>query len=133
MSIATASASIDVLDPATGEVLGIIPAGDDAAVDAAVRAARSAQAGWARVAPGERGSRLKEAARRLRGHVDELAELQSAENGRPPDESRAGVEAGIGAIEQYAELGPLHRGRALQGAWDATDLMVREPRGVVAL
>ena len=29
--------------------------------------------------------------------------------------------------------GPLHRGRALQGGWDAADLMVHEPRGVVAL
>jgi acyl-CoA reductase-like NAD-dependent aldehyde dehydrogenase len=133
MSIATASASIDVLDPATGDVVGAIPAGDEAAVDAAVRAARSVQAGWARVAPGERGARLKEAARRLRDRVDELAELQAAENGRPLDESRAGIEAGVGAIEQYAELGPLHRGSALRGNWDATDLMVHEPRGVVAL
>jgi succinate-semialdehyde dehydrogenase/glutarate-semialdehyde dehydrogenase len=129
----TAAVTLDVLDPATGEVLGAIPAGDEAAVDAAVRAARAAQPGWARTAPGERGGRLKEAARRLRDHVDELAELQSAENGRPLDESRAGVEAGVGAIEQYAELGPLHRGSALQGSWDATDLMVHEPRGVVAL
>ena len=43
------------------------------------------------------------------------------------------MEAGIGAIEQYAELGPLHRGRSLQGGWEAADLMVHEPRGVVAL
>jgi acyl-CoA reductase-like NAD-dependent aldehyde dehydrogenase len=48
-------------------------------------------------------------------------------------DSRAGVEAGIGSIEQYAELGPLHRGRSLAGSWSATDMMVHEPRGVVAL
>jgi succinate-semialdehyde dehydrogenase/glutarate-semialdehyde dehydrogenase len=76
---------------------------------------------------------LKAAARRLRRHVDELAELQTREGGKPLGDSRGGVEAGIGAIEQYAELGPLHRGRSLQGAWDATDLMVPEPRGVCAL
>ena len=34
---------------------------------------------------------------------------------------------------QYAELGPVHRGRSLHGGWDATDLMVPEPRGVVAV
>ena len=34
---------------------------------------------------------------------------------------------------QYAELGPLHRGRTLHGSWDATDLMVPGPRGVVAV
>jgi succinate-semialdehyde dehydrogenase/glutarate-semialdehyde dehydrogenase len=124
-----------VLDPATGETLGTIPAGDGRAADAAVREAVAAQPAWARTAPGERGAILRAAARRLRagGAAEELAVLQTRENGRPLAESRASVEAGIGTIEQYAELGPLHRGRSLQGAWDATDLMVHEPRGVVAL
>src|SRR5215208_4191103 len=38
-----------------------------------------------------------------------------------------GVDAGIGTIEQYAELGPLHRGRSLVGSWGASDMMVHEP------
>jgi succinate-semialdehyde dehydrogenase/glutarate-semialdehyde dehydrogenase len=138
MSAPTASApaatdTIPVLDPATGERIGSIPAGDPAAVDTAVRAARAAKAAWARRPAAERAELLKAAACRAREHVEELAELQSRENGRPLAESRGGVEAGIGAIEQYAELGPLHRGRALNGAWNATDLMVHEPRGVAAL
>ncbi|MEA2305188.1 MAG: hypothetical protein QOH43_2468, partial [Solirubrobacteraceae bacterium] len=124
---------IDVLDPATGELLDVIPAGDEAAADAAARAARAAQPAWRRTAPAERAEVLKAAARRLREHVDELAELQTREGGKPLADSRGGVEAGLGAIEQYAELGPLHRGRSLQGGWDATDLMVHEPRGVCAL
>jgi acyl-CoA reductase-like NAD-dependent aldehyde dehydrogenase len=128
-----ATETIAVLDPATGEEIGTIPAGDAAAADAAARAARAAQRDWARRAAAERAELLKGAARRAREHADELAELQSRENGRPLEESRAGVDAGIGAIEQYAELGPLHRGRALNGNWDATDLMVHEPRGVAAL
>jgi succinate-semialdehyde dehydrogenase/glutarate-semialdehyde dehydrogenase len=131
----SAAATLPVLDPATGETLGTIPAGDERAADEAVRAAAAAQPVWARTAPGERGAILRAAARRLRagGVAEELAVLQTRENGRPLAESRASVEAGIGAIEQYAELGPLHRGRSLQGAWGATDLMVHEPRGVVAL
>jgi acyl-CoA reductase-like NAD-dependent aldehyde dehydrogenase len=124
---------LDVLDPATGEAIGRIPAGSAEAADAAVRAARAAAAGWARTAPAERGAALKAGARRLREHAHELAELQTREGGKPLADSLGGVEAGIGAIEQYAELGPLHRGRSLQGGWDATDLMVHEPRGVVAL
>jgi acyl-CoA reductase-like NAD-dependent aldehyde dehydrogenase len=129
----TATDSIDVLDPATGERLGTIPAGSAEAADAAVRAARAAQPDWARTDPAARAGLLKAAAQRLREHAGELAELQTREGGKPLADSRGGVEAGIGAIEQYAELGPLHRGAALQGAWDATDLMVHEPRGVVAL
>ncbi|WP_242660672.1 aldehyde dehydrogenase family protein, partial [Mycobacterium kubicae] len=45
----------------------------------------------------------------------------------------AGVDSGVDTLRQYAELGPLHRGRSLQGNWDATDLMIAEPRGVVAV
>ena len=42
-----------------------------------------------------------------------------------------GVDAAVGTLEQYAHLGPLHRGRSLHGAWASTDLMLPEPRGVV--
>jgi len=124
---------IDVLNPATGEVIDTIPAGSQAEAEAAVRAAREAQPGWAARPAAERAALLKEGARRLRDHLEELAELQTRENGKPLDDSRGGVEAGIGAIEQYAELGPLHRGRSLAGSVGASDAMVYEPRGVVAL
>jgi acyl-CoA reductase-like NAD-dependent aldehyde dehydrogenase len=133
MAVDTRTEQIEVLDPATGEAIGRIPAGDEEEAGAAVRAARAALPGWARTAPADRAAALKAAARTLREHLDELAELQTREGGKPPADSRGGVEAGIGAIEQYAELGPLHRGRRLQGGWAADDEMVPEPRGVVAL
>src|SRR4051794_13807037 len=121
--------ALDVRDPATGEVVGTIPAGSPEAADRAVRAARAAQPAWARRPAAERGALLKAAAGRLREHARELAELQTREGGKPIGDSLGGVEAGIGAIEQYAELGPLHRGRSLAGGWDAADLMGHEPRG----
>jgi acyl-CoA reductase-like NAD-dependent aldehyde dehydrogenase len=125
--------TLEVRDPSTGEVVGVVPAGcaDDA--KAAVAAAREAAPGWARTRPGDRAAALKAAARRLRAHVDELAALQGREGGKPVGDSRGGVEAGIGTLEQYAELGPLHRGRSLQGGWGAADLMVHEPRGVAVV
>src|ERR671929_956008 len=125
--------TLAVLDPATGERIGTIPAGDPAQAGAAGGPAGAPQPHGARPPPAERAEALKAAARRLREHVDELAALQARETGKSEADSRGGVEAGIGAIEQYAELGPLHRGRSLCGAWGATDLMVHEPRGVVAL
>src|SRR5215207_7086854 len=67
--------TLDVLDPATGEVVGRIPAGSPEAADAAVRAARAAQPAWARTAPAERAATLKAGARRLREHAGELADL----------------------------------------------------------
>ena len=125
--------TIDVTDPATGDVLGTIPAGGEADAEAAVAAARAAAPDWARRDPAERGELLKASARVLRGAVAELAEIQTRENGKPLSDSVAGVEAGIGAIEQYAEIGPLHRGAALAGSWGSVDTMVPEPRGVAAL
>jgi acyl-CoA reductase-like NAD-dependent aldehyde dehydrogenase len=133
MEVATSEATIDVLDPATGEEIGRIPAGDAGAAAKAVAAARAAQPAWRETPAAERAAVLKAAARRLRQCREELAELQTRENGKPLADSRGGVEAGIATIEQYAELGPLHRGRSLDGARHAVDMMVHEPRGVAAL
>jgi succinate-semialdehyde dehydrogenase/glutarate-semialdehyde dehydrogenase len=117
-----------VVDPATGEPIGYVPACAAPEAHDAVHAARTAQRAWARTAPEARGSLLKAAARRLREHARELAELQTREAGTPLAGSLGGVEAGIGAIEAYSELGPLDHGRAPRG-----DLVLCEPRGVIAI
>lgn len=126
-------AVIDVTNPSTGLVIGTIPSGDAPAADTAVTTARKAQQRWSRRAPAERGELLREAAVRLRANADELAELQHLEGGKPLADSMGGLLAGISAIEQYAELGPTHRGRSLQGEWNAMDAMINEPRGVVVI
>jgi succinate-semialdehyde dehydrogenase/glutarate-semialdehyde dehydrogenase len=117
-----------VLDPATGEAIGYIAAGGAPEAHDAVRAARAAAGAWAGTQPGARGSLLKAATRRLRECARELAELQTREAGTPLAASLGGVEAGIAAVEAYAELGPLERSRSSRG-----DLVLREPRGVVAI
>jgi betaine-aldehyde dehydrogenase len=125
--------ALEVRDPRDDALVGRIPVAGPAEVDVAVAGAVKAAVGWARTSPGERSSLLKAAARELRDRLDEIAQLQAREGGKPTGDSRGGVEAGIGTLEQYAELGPLHRGKALQGAYDATDVMRWEPRGVVAV
>ncbi|HWN28132.1 MAG TPA: aldehyde dehydrogenase family protein, partial [Actinomycetospora sp.] len=124
---------IEVHDPATGELVGRVrPAGPDE-VAAAVTRARAARDGWARTAPGDRAGLVRDAAGALRAVAEELARLNETETGRPYDDGLGGVLAAAGTLEQYAELGPVHRGRSLQGSWGATDLMVPEPRGVAAV
>jgi len=117
-----------VIDPTTGEAIGHVPACAAPEAHDAVTAARAAYGAWARTAADGRGSLLKAAARRLREHAREIAELQTRETGTPLSGSLGGVERGISAIEAYAELGPLERAPAPRG-----DLVVREPRGVVAI
>lgn len=123
---------IAVVNPATGERIGAIPASGAAEADQAVAASRKAADDWSRRPPGDRARFIREAAERLREHADELAGLQTAENGKPVAMSRGDMAAAAGTLSQYAELGPLHRGRSLGGEWNASDLMVYEPYGVAA-
>ena len=117
-----------VLDPATGEPIGHVPAGGAPEANHAVagRPRRAGPVGADRA----RGARLAPEGRRpaVREHARELAALQTLEAGTPLADSLGGVEAGIGALEAYAELGPLDRGRPPRG-----DLVLRDPRGVVAI
>ena len=128
----TGEEEIEVLNPATGEQIGSIPAGTPADASEAVKVAREAKTGWSRLPTAERAEFVKAAARRMREHARELAELVTLENGKPFDDALGGAEAGIGTLEQYAELGPLHRGNSLQGNYMASDTMVYEPYGVAA-
>lgn len=126
------TAVLSITDPRDGAAVGDLECATERDVQSAVAAARKAARDWARTAPAERGATLSAAAARVREVADRLTELTTREMGKPADDARGGVEAGIGTLEQYAQLGPLHRGRSLQGGWGATDVMVYEPRGVVA-
>jgi succinate-semialdehyde dehydrogenase/glutarate-semialdehyde dehydrogenase len=129
----TGEEAIEVLNPATGEQIGLIPAGTPEDAATAVAAARKALSGWSRLPAAERAAFVKEAARKIRERAEELAQLVTLENGKPFADALGGVEAGIGTLEQYAELGPLHRGKSLQGDYTAADAMVHEPYGVAAV
>src|SRR5215218_7022008 len=129
----TGEEGIEILNPATGDQVGYIPAGTAEDAKAAVAAAREALPGWSRLPAAERAGFVKAAARKMRGRAEELAGLVTLENGKPLDDSLGGVEAGIGTLEQYAELGPLHRGKSLQGGYLAFDAMVHEPYGIAAV
>jgi acyl-CoA reductase-like NAD-dependent aldehyde dehydrogenase len=123
---------IPIVDPADGSELFAAPVADAEQVGAAVKAARSAAPDWAGTPAAERGAVVGKAASALAARADDLARLTTREMGKPLGDALGGVQAGIATLRQYAELGPLHRGRSLQGITSATDLMVFEPRGVVA-
>src|SRR5215204_3862589 len=129
----TGEEGIEILNPATGDQVGYIPAGTAEDAKAAVAAAREALPGWPRLPAAERVELVKTAARKMRDRAEELSGLVTLENGKPLDDALGGVEAGIGTLEQYAELGPLHRGKSLNGNYMAADTMVYEPCGVAAV
>ena len=127
------AAGITITDPRTGEVLWTVPEAGHGTVTHAVDVARSAAPEWAATAPAGRGAALRAAARALDAAARELAGLNSSETGRPVDEALAGIGAAVSTLEQYAELGPVHRGHSLRGNRLASDYTVAEPRGVAVL
>ncbi|MDH2445398.1 aldehyde dehydrogenase family protein [Amnibacterium sp. CER49] len=127
----TDAAVLRIVDPATGEAVGELPVADERAVTEAVRRAAAAFPGWATTPPARRGELLRQAAHALAARAEEVAALNTRETGKPAADALGGVQAGVGTLLQYAELGPLHRGKALRGAWDAVDYALPHPRGVV--
>ncbi|MET0546238.1 MAG: aldehyde dehydrogenase family protein [Caulobacterales bacterium] len=76
---------INSIDPATGQPLAQIAAGGADEVDAAVHAARATfeSATWSRMRPLDRGKLLENVARTIEDHADELALVESYDNGKP--------------------------------------------------
>jgi phenylacetaldehyde dehydrogenase len=77
--------SFPIYNPATGTVIANVPEADRADIDLAVKAARRAfdDGTWARVKPTERSRLLWRLADLLEKHLDEFAELESLDNGKP--------------------------------------------------
>jgi phenylacetaldehyde dehydrogenase len=74
-----------VFNPATGAVIANVPEGDKTDIDRAVAAARRAfdDGRWAKVSPSERGRMLWRLADLIERDLEELAELESIDNGKP--------------------------------------------------
>ena len=88
---AASGETFPTIDPATGEVICRVPAGDKADIDAAVKAARAAfETGpWRRLTASERGRLLWKLADLLEENLEEFARLDSLDNGKPLAVARA--------------------------------------------
>ena len=74
----------DILNPADGSVITTVVDNSAGDVDAAVRRAHVAQRTWALASPGYRASALREFARAVTAHRDELAALETSKALRRP-------------------------------------------------
>ena len=124
----TSTDTIKVVNPATGEVIGAVPAGTAADVDAAVAAATAALPAWAATTPAERAAILRRLSAGLDARREEIAQIVTAETGSPISLSRTmQVDFPVGHAAAVADL-------ADQFPWTeqvANSLIVREPIGVV--
>ncbi|CAG9464372.1 unnamed protein product [Pedinophyceae sp. YPF-701] len=134
-----AGGRIDVVSPATEEVIGSIPAGTAEDVDRAVAAARSAfRAGpWGSTTGRQRASVLRSIAAEILRRKDQLAVWETADCGKPLDESKWDIDDASACFEYYADLaerldGEQYKPVALPMK-DFSCHLRKEPVGVVGL
>ena len=124
---------ITSINPATGEVLGQVSVAGPAEIDAAVRAAQSAQVQWAAQTGAERARVLRRAAQILRARNRELAELETQDTGKPIQETLVvDVISGAECLEYFASLAQSLSGEQIDLGPNAFGYTRREPLGVVA-
>jgi len=123
---------IAVEDPATEEIIAVVPDASAEDVDRAVHAAREAQPAWRRTDALERAELLHRCAERLAAAADELAVLLTREGGKTLKENRDEVDWSVTAIRHLAEVARTSRGRVVGATKpDQLNLVLNEPYGVV--
>ncbi|WP_210494015.1 aldehyde dehydrogenase family protein [Patulibacter sp. SYSU D01012] len=82
---AASGRTFETVDPGTGEVLATVAEGDAEDIDRAVKAARRAfeDGPWSRISPSERGRIVHRIGDLIAEHAEELAELETLDNGKP--------------------------------------------------
>ncbi|MDZ4835047.1 MAG: aldehyde dehydrogenase family protein [Candidatus Melainabacteria bacterium] len=129
----SATENIDVINPATEEVIDSVPRGTEKDALAAVDAAKAAFKTWKRVSANSRAEMMHEASHKMRAHRDEIVSLLTLEQGKPVPENEEEFEWLMNTFEYYAELGRHERGRVLpSGEYSQLNLVIKEPYGVVA-
>jgi aldehyde dehydrogenase (NAD+) len=103
-------------------------------VDRAVQAARKALESkeWAGIAPAERARILYRIAQRVRERAEDLATLESQDNGKPLSQARTDVQVAARYFEFYAGAADKIMGHTIPLAPGLLDFTVREPIGVSA-
>jgi succinate-semialdehyde dehydrogenase/glutarate-semialdehyde dehydrogenase len=128
----TAAARIDVVNPATEEILGTAPTAGAAEVAAAVEAAQHGFGVWSRTTPWERATVLRRIAALIRERTEELVTLITLEIGKTRVESRIEVTAATEyfdwAAEEARRLGGYFRSGRTAGSRFEVD---HEPVGIV--
>jgi acyl-CoA reductase-like NAD-dependent aldehyde dehydrogenase len=129
--------TFDTVNPATGEVLTQIAAATQADVEKAVAAARKAfdDAGgpWQKMTASERGKVLWKIADLIEQHIEELAEIETLDNGKPIFESRyVDLPTVADVFRYYAGWATKIHGETINSRPNAFTYTLREPVGVVA-
>jgi aldehyde dehydrogenase (NAD+) len=125
------SATLDLMNPSTGEVLCKIGRGSPDDIDRAVRAAQSALNGdWGKLTAVDRGRILSNIGRKVLENVEMLAELEAHDVGKPLKQAKADAIALARYMEFYGGAADKVMGHTIPYMDGYTVYTLREPHGV---
>ena len=130
---ASSQKSVEVLNPATGEVLAAVPLSGQGDIDRAVTVASQAFSTWRRVPAVQRARALFRFKNLLEKNFEELARTITLEHGKTLDEARGEVRRGIENVEHACGIPALMMGKALEDVAAGIDCETfQQPVGVFA-
>ena len=126
--------TFEVFDPSTGDLLATVAKATPADIDRAVDTAHAAFEGkaWAGIVPAERGRIMQRIAQALRDQTEELATLESRDNGKPLRQARTDVQVAARYFEFFAGIADKIMGHTIPLGPGYLDFTIREPIGVSA-
>jgi betaine-aldehyde dehydrogenase len=124
--------TIAVINPATGEEITKVSSASQEDVELAILAARDAfdNGVWRSTAPRERAKLLMQLASKIEENFEELAVIETVNNGKTLKEARGDVEGAIETFQYYAGLATKPSGETFDVGAPFTSKVVREPIGV---
>jgi 1-pyrroline dehydrogenase len=125
--------TLEVENPANGQVIASVPASDEEDVDRAANAAAKAFETWQKTTPAERMTALLKLADAIEANADELARLESAHAGKPINVAAVDMPVVADNLRFFAGAARNLEGKAAnEYIADRTSIIRREPVGVVA-
>ncbi|MEK4027000.1 aldehyde dehydrogenase family protein [Pseudobacillus sp. FSL P4-0506] len=123
---------LSVINPATGEELAKVASANAQDAERAIHAARSAfdKGQWRTMSAHERANMLMELAAKIEEHQEELAEIETANNGKTLREAQADVAEAAKTFRYYAGLATKPSGETFETGEPLVSRVVREPIGV---
>jgi acyl-CoA reductase-like NAD-dependent aldehyde dehydrogenase len=130
--MATSTDTLQVIEPATEQVLAELPHAGAEEADAAIARAKAAFPAWRAVTPNERANILRGVAAAIEDQVEQLAQLEARNVGKPISDARGEVGMVVDTFLYYAGAPERLMGDTIPVA-GGVDLTFREPLGVVGL
>jgi len=123
----------EVLNPATGEIIGTVPNMGCDETRRAIKAADSAQAAWAKKTGKERSTILRRWHTLIAENIEDLALLMTHEQGKPLSEAKGEIQSGLDYLEWFAEEAKRVYGDVIPGHMsDKRLIVIKQPVGVTA-